>query len=85
MLQQPEFIVTTEDEFAQIESVKAHIEEMHATGNFFHLSLQGLEMIRRFNNLYTEVVENENQSASLLNQLVIVAQGLEIEFVQKAS
>lgn len=85
MLQQPEFIVTTEDEFAQIESVKAHIDEMHATGDFFNLSLQALEMIRRFKNLYTEVFEKEHQSANLLNQLVIVAKGLEIEFVQKAS
>lgn len=83
MLQQQDFIVTTEEEFQQIESVKSHIEEMHHRGSFFHLSLKALELIRRFNNLYVEVFERHNESSSMVNQLLVTAKILEAEFVQE--
>ena len=83
MLQQQEYIQNTEEEFSQIDSVKAMIEDLRDSGNFFSLSLKTLELIRRFNNLYVEVFQKHDNNPSFLNQLVILANGLEGELVRE--
>ena len=83
MLQIQDYILNTEEEYKQINSVKEWIQNIHETGSFFNLSLRTLELIRRFNNLYSEVIENNDNSPSLVNQLMIIARGLEAELVQE--
>ncbi|WP_026934285.1 hypothetical protein [Christiangramia echinicola] len=83
MLQTQDYILNTEEEYQQINSVKNWIQNIHETGSFFNLSLRTLELIRRFNKLYSEVFENNDSSPSLVNQLMITARGLEIELVQE--
>jgi len=82
MLKQPGSILNIEDEYKQIESVKEWIQEIHESGTFFNLSLKTLELIRRFNNLYAEVIENSDPNPSSVNQLIITSKGLESELVQ---
>ncbi len=82
MLKQQEYILNTQEEFSQIESVKELVENFHNSKDFFQLSLKTLELIRRFNNLYIQVFEKEDKSASMFNQLVITSQALETELVR---
>ncbi|PTX42988.1 hypothetical protein C8P64_1512 [Christiangramia gaetbulicola] len=82
MLKQPGSILNIEEEYKQIESVKEWIQEIHESGTFFNLSLKTLELIRRFNNLYEEVIENSDPNPSSVNQLIITSKGLESELVQ---
>ncbi|WP_026916275.1 hypothetical protein [Christiangramia portivictoriae] len=81
MLQQEHYIQSTEEEIAHIESVKKSIEELRESGNFFSVSLQTLELIRRFNYLYIQVFEKMDENPSLLHQLVVAAEGLEKKLV----
>lgn len=81
MLQQQEFIHTTSDEYEQIKSVRDWIQNLHVSGDFFSLSLKTLELIRRFNNLYTQVFEQGDKSPSKVNQLMILSKGLEMELI----
>jgi len=83
MLQIQDYILNTEEEYKQINSVKEWIQNIHETGTFFNLSLRTLELIRRFNKLYSEVFENNDNSPSSINQLMIIARGLEAELVQE--
>ena len=82
MLKQQDYILNTEEEFSQIKSVKELVENLHETRDFFQLSLKTLELIRRFNNLYIQVFEKEDKSASIFNQLVITSHALETELVR---
>ncbi|TRO66402.1 hypothetical protein [Christiangramia sabulilitoris] len=84
MLTIQDYNLDTEDEFKQICSVKDWIENIHDSGNFFQLPLRTLELIRRFNNLYTEVFENKETSASIINQLFITARSLETDLVRQS-
>lgn len=81
MLQQQEFIHTTSHEYEQIKSVREWIQNLHVSGNFFSLSLKTLELIRRFNKLYVQVIEQEDRSPSNVNQLMIISKGLEMELI----
>ena len=83
MLQIQDYILNTEEEYKQINSVKEWIQNIHESGTFFNLSLRTLELIRRFNKLYSEVFENNDNSPSSINQLMIIARGLEAELVQE--
>jgi len=83
MLIKQDYILNTEEEYKQIDTVKEWIQNIHESGTFFHLSLRTLELIRRFNNLYIQVFEKEDENPSSLNQLVITAKGLETEFVRE--
>lgn len=77
MLKQKDYIQNTWEEFEQIISVKQMIENIHESANFFHLPLKTLELIRRFNNLYIQVYENEEKSPGSINQLMIISHNLE--------
>ena len=83
MLIKQDYILNTEEEYKQIDTVKEWIQNIHESGTFFNLSLRTLELIRRFNNLYIQVFEKEDENPSSLNQLVITAKGLETEFVRE--
>ncbi len=83
MLTIQDYNLNTEDQFQQVSHVREWIQNIHETGNFFQLSLRTLELIRRFNTLYTEVFENNHDSPSLINQLLVTARGLETELVEQ--
>ncbi len=83
MLKLQDYILNTEEEFKQINSVREWVDKIHDSGTFFKLSLKTLELIRRFNNLYSEVFENNDRSPNLINQLMITARGLETELVRE--
>lgn len=84
MLQQQEYILTTENEYKQINSVKDSIQEIHNSGNFFQLSLKTLELIRRFNKLYVDVFEHSESTPSNINQLMITGRALETQLVRES-
>lgn len=84
MLQQEHYIQSTEEEISHIESVKDSIEELRESGNFFSVSLQTLELIRRFNHLYLQVFEKMDENPSLLHQLVVAAVGLEKKLIRES-
>ena len=84
MLQQQEYILTTENEYKQINSVKDSIQEIHNSGNFFQLSLKTLELIRMFNNLYVDVFEHSESTPSNINQLMITGRALETQLVRES-
>lgn len=83
MLTQQDYILNTQEEYKLIETVKEMIEDIHESGNFFHLSLKTLELIRRFNNLFQQVFEKKDESSSLFNQLVILSHNLEAELLRE--
>ena len=83
MLQLQEYFLTTDEEYKQIDSVKEWIESIHNSGNFFSLSLKTLELIRRFNKLYTEVFEYNSMTPGNINQLIIATRGLEKELIEQ--
>lgn len=82
MLKQQNYIQSTLEEFSQINSVKRMIEQVYNEGSFFQLSLKTLELIRRFNNLFINVIEGEDDSPTHFNQLVITSETLERELIQ---
>lgn len=82
MQAQQDYILNTEEEYKQINSVKDWVQNIHESGTFFSLSLRTLELIRRFNNLYMLVLEQEDENASNLNQLVITSKSLETELIR---
>ncbi|MDX1543476.1 MAG: hypothetical protein R3214_05965 [Christiangramia sp.] len=84
MLKQQDYILNTEEEYKQIVSVKDMIQDIHESGNFFHLSLKTLELIRRFNMLFIQVFEKKDESPSLFNQLVILSHNLETELLRES-
>ena len=81
MLKQLENILNTEEEVNQIQSVKELVEDIYDKGAFFNLQLKTLELIRRFNSLYSEVFLQGDDSPSQMNQLVIIAQTLERDLI----
>lgn len=82
MLKQLNYIENTREEYVQITQVKEAIENVHDNGIFFQLSLRTLELIRRFNSLYTSLIEEGEESPTRFNQLVITSQSLEEELVR---
>ncbi|MDT0687428.1 hypothetical protein [Autumnicola psychrophila] len=83
LIQEINYIQTTEEEYNQIASVKILVDEVYAKGNFFQLPLKTLELIRRFNTLFNRIVKEEEQNPSLVNQLVINSQYLEQQLIQE--
>lgn len=83
MLTQQDYILNTEEEYQQIKSVKDLVQNIHESGTFFNLSLRTLELIRRFNNLYIQVFEAEDENPGILNQLVIISENLEAELIRE--
>ncbi|MDT0647937.1 hypothetical protein RM545_14660 [Zunongwangia sp. F260] len=83
LIQEINYIQTTEEEYNQIASVKILVDEVYAKGIFFQLPLKTLELIRRFNTLFNSVVKEEEQNPSLVNQLVINSQYLEQQLIQE--
>ncbi|MDT0690959.1 hypothetical protein RM549_14275 [Salegentibacter sp. F188] len=83
LIQEINYIQTTEEEYNQIASVKILIDEVYSKGDFFQLPLKTLELIRRFNELFNRVVKEEEQTPSLVNQLIINSQHLEQQLLQE--
>ncbi|SDR76688.1 hypothetical protein [Gramella sp. MAR_2010_147] len=83
MLAQQAYILNTEEDYQQIDTVKDWIQNIHESGTFFHLSLKTLELMRRFSTLYTQVFDKDDIHPSTLNQLIITSRGLEVELIRE--
>ena len=83
MLDQVNYIESTEEEIRQINFIKTSIENLRESGDFFSVSLPTLELIRRFNHYYIKVFVNMDTNPSLLHQLVVAAEGLKEKLFSK--
>ncbi|GAA4323971.1 hypothetical protein [Christiangramia aestuarii] len=79
MLKQTDFIFTTEEDYKRIQLIKDRIQNIHTSPKFFGLPLKTLELIRRFNSLYLQVIDQNDSKPSNMNQLMITTRGLESE------
>ncbi|WP_373057602.1 hypothetical protein [Zunongwangia sp. H14] len=77
------YIETTEEEYSKIASVKLLVDEIYAKGSFFQLSLKTLELMRRFNLMFDRVIKEEDQTPTLVNQLVITSQHLDQQLLRE--
>ena len=74
----------TTDQISYITAVKMHVDELYAKQEIFGLSLETLELTRRFYNLYTPIEKVEEVAPFALNQLLSITQHLERNLVQES-
>jgi len=72
------------DQVSYITAVKMHVDELYEKQEIFGLSLETLELTRRFYNLYTPIEKVEGITPHTLNQLMSITQHLERNLVQEA-
>ena len=75
---EPEVIT---DQMSYITAVKMHVDELYDKQAIFGLSLETLELTRRFYNLYTPLEKVEEVAPMALNQLLSITQHLERNLV----
>ncbi|WP_010231055.1 hypothetical protein [Gillisia marina] len=73
----------TTDQISYITAVKMHVDELYKKQEIFGLSLETLELTRRFYNLYTPIEKVEEVAPFALNQLLSITQHLERNLVQE--
>ena len=69
------------DKISHITAVKMHVDELYERQEIFGLSLETLELTRRFYNLYTPLEKIEEIAPFALNQLYSITQHLERNLV----
>ncbi len=74
----------TTDQISYITAVKMHVDELYEKQEIFGLSLETLELTRRFYNLYTPIYKIEEVAPFALNQLLSITQHLERNLVQES-
>ena len=74
----------TTDQISYITAIKLHVDELYAKQEIFGLSLETLELTRRFYNLYTPIEKVEEVAPFALNQLLSITQHLERNLVQES-
>lgn len=74
----------TTDQISYITAVKMHVDELYAKQEIFGLSLETLELTRRFYNLYIPIEKVEEVAPFALNQLLSITQHLERNLVQES-
>ncbi|TVZ28441.1 hypothetical protein JM83_3571 [Gillisia sp. Hel_I_86] len=74
----------TTNQLAYITAVKVHVDELYESQEIFGLSLETLELTRRFYNLYTPMEKVEEVAPFALNQLLAITQHLERNLVQES-
>jgi len=72
------------DQVSYITAVKMHVDELYEKQEIFGLSLETLELTRRFYNLYIPIEKVEGITTHTLNQLMSITQHLERNLVQEA-
>ena len=74
----------TTDQLSYITAVKMHIDELYEKQEIFGLSLETLELTRRFYNLYTPLDKIDETTPFALNQLLSITQHLERNLVKES-
>ena len=74
----------TTDQLSYITAVKMHIDELYEKQEIFGLSLETLELTRRFYNLYTPLDKIDEATPFALNQLLSITQHLERNLVKES-
>ncbi|WP_034917858.1 hypothetical protein [Gillisia sp. CAL575] len=74
----------TTDQLSYITAVKMHIDELYEKQEIFGLSLETLELTRRFYNLYTPLDKIDKATPFALNQLLSITQHLERNLVKES-
>lgn len=72
------------DKISYITAIKMHVDELYEKQEIFGLSLETLELTRRFYNLYTPLDNLEGTDSFALNQLLSITQHLERNLVQES-
>ena len=72
------------DKISYITAVKMHVDELYEKQGIFGLSLETLELTRRFYNLYAPLDNLEGTAPFALNQLLSITQHLERNLVQES-
>lgn len=72
------------DQVSYITAIKTYVDELYRKQEIFGLSLETLELTRRFYNLYTPIDKVEEIAPHTLNQLMSITQHLERNLVQEA-
>ncbi len=76
--------VSTEESLSYIAAIKVHVDELYDKQEIFGLSLETLELTRRFYNLYTPVEKVEEATPFALNQLLSITQHLERNLIKES-
>lgn len=71
------------EEFYLIASVKKQVEEIYEKQKIFGLSLETLELTRRFNKLYFQISELEQQNSFGYQQFIELTRHLERNLLQE--
>lgn len=72
------------EQISYIHTVKMQIDNLYEKQEIFGLSLETLELTRRFYNLYTPLGKAKEITSHTLNQLLSITQHLERNIVQEA-
>lgn len=74
----------TTDHISYITAVKMHVDELYNKQEIFGLSLETLELTRRFYNLYTPIEKAEEATSFSINQLLSITQHLERNLIKES-
>ncbi|RKS53174.1 hypothetical protein BC962_1422 [Gillisia mitskevichiae] len=72
------------DPISYITAIKMHVDELYEKQEIFGLSLETLELTRRFYNLYTPLEQVDNLTPFAINQLLSISQHLERNLVKES-
>jgi len=76
--------VSNQESLSYITAVKMHVDELYNKQEIFGLSLETLELTRRFYNLYTPFEKVVDASPFALNQLLSITQHLERNLIKES-
>ncbi len=76
--------VSTEESLSYITAIKVHVDELYDKQEIFGLSLETLELTRRFYNLYTPIEKVDEATPFALNQLLSITQHLERNLIKES-
>ena len=76
--------VSPQESVSYIAAIKMHVDELYNKQEIFGLSLETLELTRRFYNLCAPLDKLAQMETNTLNQLLSISQHLERNLVQEA-
>jgi len=76
--------VSSQNAVTYIAAIKMHVDELYNKQEIFGLSLETLELTRRFYNLCAPLEELAQMENYTLNQLISISQHLERNLVQES-
>lgn len=75
--------VSTQESLSYITAVKMQVDELYDKQEIFGLSLETLELTRRFYNLFTPLEKADNTAPFAVNQLLSITQHLERNLIKE--